>query len=352
MALAARCPNCHALFRVAADQLKLRSGLVRCGACHHVFDAIGTLSYIDDASLSTSAPQPPVSVVIAAIRKAESAAVEAMETAVAEAPPPAPDEAPLAAQRADEAPTQLAAPSEAAVVTPSEATFVVPETSTPPVATAPTSADSEDDRESRPAGSDAGPEQPVDEAATTSEKPSAETASEPSFLREPSGSPKRRFAGLFRVGAVLLALLALAQLAVVYRAELLVRFPQARPALDHLCKVFRCTVNWPTRGDQLAVVGSELQQLPGSSAYELTAVVRNRGNVTLALPAIELTLSDTLNRIVARKVFAPADYLVGEDRAQAQLDAGLQAGADLTVRIAFEARDLNAAGFVVYPFYL
>jgi AGZA family xanthine/uracil permease-like MFS transporter len=43
MALATRCPNCHALFRVAADQLKLRGGLVRCGACQHVFDAIGTL---------------------------------------------------------------------------------------------------------------------------------------------------------------------------------------------------------------------------------------------------------------------------------------------------------------------
>jgi len=74
--------------------------------------------------------------------------------------------------------------------------------------------------------------------------------------------------------------------------------------------------------------------------------------VTLALPAIELTLSDTLNRTVARKVFSPSDYLAGERDPQAQLLAGLAAGADLTVRIAFEARGLNAAGFVVYPFYL
>ena len=78
MALATRCPNCHALFRVAADQLKLRGGLVRCGACRHVFDATGTLSYIDDASLSTSAhaAAPAVGAVIAAIRKAESNASE------------------------------------------------------------------------------------------------------------------------------------------------------------------------------------------------------------------------------------------------------------------------------------
>ncbi|MEG1831707.1 MAG: zinc-ribbon domain-containing protein, partial [Burkholderiaceae bacterium] len=40
MALATRCPACHSVFRVVADQLKLRGGLVRCGQCHTVFDAI------------------------------------------------------------------------------------------------------------------------------------------------------------------------------------------------------------------------------------------------------------------------------------------------------------------------
>jgi hypothetical protein len=74
--------------------------------------------------------------------------------------------------------------------------------------------------------------------------------------------------------------------------------------------------------------------------------------VTLALPAIELTLTDTLNRPVVRKVFAPDAYLAGEADARRRLEAGLAAGADLTVRIAFEARGVNAAGFVVYPFYL
>ena len=50
MALATRCPNCQVLFRVVADQLKLRGGLVRCGACRHVFDAIGSLTYIEDGA--------------------------------------------------------------------------------------------------------------------------------------------------------------------------------------------------------------------------------------------------------------------------------------------------------------
>ncbi|HXF44720.1 MAG TPA: MJ0042-type zinc finger domain-containing protein, partial [Burkholderiaceae bacterium] len=58
MALATRCPNCQALFRVVADQLKLRGGLVRCGACRHVFDAIGSLTYIEDSAAAAPDPTP------------------------------------------------------------------------------------------------------------------------------------------------------------------------------------------------------------------------------------------------------------------------------------------------------
>lgn len=38
MALATQCPFCQTTFRVAQDQLKLRGGLVRCGACKEVFN--------------------------------------------------------------------------------------------------------------------------------------------------------------------------------------------------------------------------------------------------------------------------------------------------------------------------
>src|SRR5512139_999730 len=54
MALATKCPQCGALFRVVADQLKLRGGLVRCGQCRAVFDAIGSLTYVDDSALAQS----------------------------------------------------------------------------------------------------------------------------------------------------------------------------------------------------------------------------------------------------------------------------------------------------------
>lgn len=52
MALATKCPHCNTIFRVAHDQLKLRGGIVRCGACNEVFDG--------NAALVDPAPKQPV----------------------------------------------------------------------------------------------------------------------------------------------------------------------------------------------------------------------------------------------------------------------------------------------------
>jgi predicted Zn finger-like uncharacterized protein len=57
MALATRCPHCHTTFRVAADQLKLRGGIVRCGTCQQVFD--GNAALVDMEAPAPAAPEPP-----------------------------------------------------------------------------------------------------------------------------------------------------------------------------------------------------------------------------------------------------------------------------------------------------
>ena len=63
MALATQCPHCHTTFRVAADQLKLRGGIVRCGACQRIFDGNAHLIDLDKpaapAPADTAAVPPP-----------------------------------------------------------------------------------------------------------------------------------------------------------------------------------------------------------------------------------------------------------------------------------------------------
>jgi predicted Zn finger-like uncharacterized protein len=61
MALATQCPHCHTTFRVASDQLKLRGGIVRCGACQSIFDGNAHLIDLDAlaASKAQAAPAAP-----------------------------------------------------------------------------------------------------------------------------------------------------------------------------------------------------------------------------------------------------------------------------------------------------
>lgn len=183
-------------------------------------------------------------------------------------------------------------------------------------------------------------------------EPVATEGDEPDFIRATRRPERRGFSIVFSGGALLLLLLMLAQLAVIFRAELLMRWPQTRLTLVDLCAVFSCTVNWPTRADQLAVIGSELQAVPGTDVLELTAVVRNRAAFRQSLPALEVTLTDTSNRALARKVFTPADYLAAAGEPSSRVAEGFGPGSDYTIRIFIEARGVQAAGFLVYPFYL
>ncbi len=53
-----RCPQCFAWFRVRAEQLSVANGLVTCGRCEHVFNALASL--IEEAAATPSPlPSPP-----------------------------------------------------------------------------------------------------------------------------------------------------------------------------------------------------------------------------------------------------------------------------------------------------
>lgn len=368
MALATKCPQCGALFRVVADQLKLRGGLVRCGQCRAVFDAIGSLTYVDDSALSQSrtvsgdaaaapASTPPAdesasrqalgpstTLRIAPVAPATLAGNVPLRIELPKAPP---EEPALLRRRAKAAARKRAEGNDNA----GDATR--PEDNVPTLLAAPRSKDA------------AAAAQPVaqhleveaEAAGLPSPAPSTvaegrpEDESPPSFMR-----PKRRGPGGFSVvyggGSVLLVLLAVVQLAVIFRGELMIHWPQSRLVLMELCDVFGCSVNWPTQADQLAVIGTELQAIPGTDALELTAVIRNRAGFKQALPAVEVTLTDARNRALARKIFTPADYLASAGEPSSRLQEGFGPGSDFTIRIFFEARGLAPAGFLVYPFYL
>ena len=79
----------------------------------------------------------------------------------------------------------------------------------------------------------------------------------------------------------------------------------------------------------------------------LTAQIRNRAAVTQQLPAIELTLIDTANRVVGRRVLRPAEYLEEGRRPQ----GGIAGNEEISVRLYLNTGDLRAAGYRLYLFF-
>ena len=393
MALATKCPQCAALFRVVADQLKLRGGLVRCGQCRAVFDAIGSLTYVDDTALAqtrtiTALTQP--------LAKAAATAVpRSSRTEAAPTPAPSPTRrGPRTRPAASHtnpgrhtlgpATTLRIAPTAPATLANASARRSA---SVPSMSMARAEADTKRDDQAKrerafqeqaeavlgvptliaPGGRErveassivdgievielaALPNETEARPAPATRAPVAEE--EPEFIRSDRSRTRRGFSIIFGGGSLLLAVLMLVQLAVIYRSDVLTSAPQARGALMQLCAVFGCTVGWPTQVDQLAVIGSELQTIPGTDVLELTAVIRNRAAFRQALPAVEVTLTDALNRPIARKVFTPADYLAAAGEPSSRIEDGLGSGSDYTIRLFFEARGVQAAGFLVYPFFI
>ncbi|MDB5746056.1 MAG: hypothetical protein JWP72_904 [Massilia sp.] len=83
MALATQCPHCGTMFRVASDQLKLRGGIVRCGACQEIFDGSATLVDLDKLAAKTPAA-PAVATEATAPAAASTTAAAAVDTAAAD----------------------------------------------------------------------------------------------------------------------------------------------------------------------------------------------------------------------------------------------------------------------------
>ena len=175
-----------------------------------------------------------------------------------------------------------------------------------------------------------------------------EGAARAEFLEEEPPAPRRRLAwGL----AALIALAALgAQAALHYRTELAVLLPEARPHLARACAALGCELRLPRRPELMAIESSDLQtEGRRENVIVLNAVLRNRAPFPQEYPALELTLTDERDEIVARRVLAPADYLGAG--AAARLAQGIAPGAEATLRLLLETSGLRAVGYRLYLFY-
>ena len=380
-----RCPACATHFRVTAEQLKARSGRVRCGECQHVFNALDSLIEEPMVVLVPAAAEPaPPKVVMpqadAEPQENDAAATQADEVDV----PPAPSAEPVPEMQFQT--LQLPRPAQPEAEYPS-----VPEPF--PVAEPATNAKESEETEMHAASghevselratdTDPGTTGPsaLDTAASdaiTSAQGTSETAAyEPhtsatavsapvvSALEVPRAAndaagesedwnesfpvppPPRRWP--WAIGS-LIALAALGlQLLLAFRVEISVLWPQAKPALVALCEIADCEVGLPTKVGMVGIEASDLHpDSENKGRLALSATLKNRAPFAQQFPHLEVTLTDTADQAVARKVLAPADYLPPKSA----IANGMPTNADIVVAIGIDSGTLTASGYRLYLFY-
>ncbi|MEK8049787.1 zinc-ribbon and DUF3426 domain-containing protein [Ideonella sp. DXS22W] len=364
MSLATRCPTCGTVFRVVHDQLLVSQGWVRCGRCSGVFNATDDLLDMDTglpvhlpgmATPPAAAPHPepaaPTAPAQASPAAAQGAAPPPALPAAPETEPEpwAPPEplAPLEALAPDtgaEAPAPgllLRAPSAEAV--PADLPDPAADTAPPP-----------------PGGLSATLADPTQATAPAlaamaafpqEAPPPAEPA--PEFVRVAERQaawkrPHRRAAAA--AGALVLGGLALAQAGLLWRDTLAAHHPGLAPTLQTLCRVTGCQLQPLRRIGQLSVDASALSRLdgvaaddPGAAQYRLNLTLRNRAEIALAAPAVELSLTDATGRLVQRRVLRLADLGAPQ--------TALAPGQELVLQALLATGGQSVDGYTVELFY-
>ena len=279
------CPSCQTVFRVTSEQIRARAGKVRCGQCRTVFNAI-------DGLLDDDAPPTPIASDQAAVATAAELATDAAAVTI----------------RPWQAPTHRLA---------------------------------------------------VDADLANAEEPLAASLARPretlAYGRWLGGvmgrlglPADRAMTKPYATVALLLAVMLACQWVFHFRVAIALALPGLRPALAALSDALGADMPLPRHSEWVSIETSELQTDPGrNKLLALQATLRNRAAYAQAYPALELTLTDTHDKVVARRVLQPDEYLPPSGSP----DESFAANADLELRLWLEASGINAAGYRLYVFY-
>ena len=249
MSLVTACPACGVLFKVSPDQLLISEGWVRCGKCETVFEAGLSLQSTTLAAQELLPPVPlPLLPLAAETVRSEVHLEKTMEAEEAlVAVPQTPDQA------AERVIAQL------------------PET----------------------------PETPEHLGRDTfqfNQKP-APTIQVVSLTWQ-----QRLIRATLYLLAPLLLVTLLLQVILFERNEIASREPLAKPWLLALCAPFHCRLE-TLKNIQSIVIDSSTFTKIRPDIYQLTLVLKNKSTADLQLPSVEVTLINSLDQALLRRVF-------------------------------------------------
>jgi len=122
--------------------------------------------------------------------------------------------------------------------------------------------------------------------------------------------------------------------------------PALKPWLLTLCGILDCRVSPLRRIESIVIESSSFLRLQGDS-YRLNLTLKNSAATALAVPALELTLTDALDQPVLRRVFLPGELWLQSD----PLQAGAEWPASVLVAVQTGAYAERVVGYRLLVFY-
>jgi predicted Zn finger-like uncharacterized protein len=298
MSFITRCPSCSTSFKVVADQLRISQGWVRCGHCAEIFDA--------NQDLKPWVPTPPV-----------------LTTVVDEQQQPS-DLAWARADRDHELRSQEDSPLEGVL----DGLAILGERDANRQETRLTASDEvfgKDDPivEHHPEWTDAHLQEPVLDPwhsepslpidvlrADGDEVLNAVPEPEPRFIqkakRQAFWASAHVRAGLW-LGVVVSVLGLGLQWAVHDRDRLAAWQPAFEPVLNAICLPLGCRIEPVRQLDAVVIDSSSLVRLIGQ-LHALDVVLKNNRAWPVAMPTLELSLTDGQDQVLARRVLSAQDW--------------------------------------------
>jgi predicted Zn finger-like uncharacterized protein len=330
MSLATRCTHCGTVFRVVQDQLKISEGWVRCGRCNDVFNALEGLFDLEREAPpewqghgGPGGPDIPLPAAgdVPLEPPPDPFLVERMEEQIFGRKRPG--DAADAPRRAPSRQSRVELPLRGADIA------LEPPDPREPMRY---------DPELRPDPRDM-PDIDLARIETLDDEP-------PEFVRRAMHEERwRRSPQRWMLGGLglLLALALAAQWVLHFRDYVAARWPVAAPTLSSWCAAIGCTIEPLRRIESITVDASALTKVGSGDTFRLTLTLHNRGDLALAIPSVDLSLTDGSGLLVARKALGPKDFRVARPVLAPQ--------SEQTLQLVLSAGNPRVAGYTVEIFY-
>jgi predicted Zn finger-like uncharacterized protein len=354
-----RCPICFTTFRLTQEQMLLRDGKVRCGSCHHIFNAMEYL--LEESAVQKvvpSARHPFLGISereesheqlifpeLLPFSEPEAAAVPASQSPRPETPTaPAPTYPHQTEIPAEPVPTHSPEPASPAPPEPSRPQATASWASTTSQVKLPDPIDIALKAEQEPDPPEETRVPPHREPAppTPQNAPEAPGGSKRygSLLDDLEPGVPRHALWPFFLAILALSLILAVQVGYYHRDKL----SRHSPVAASLFRALGLNVSLARESEQISIEDSDLQVDPQTGSLQLFVALHNNATYVQAWPHLELTLTDAYDARLARRVFTPQDYLPAST-------APAFAPGNTPVRLTLHVGDMPVSGYSLYLFY-